>query len=128
MSTTKTKLLWAENIAIQLFKAIEDRNLITAGKSEQQLNADVFKLAHEMFGIEKHWHKRIVRSGPNTLLPYNENPPNLLIQEDEILFFDFGPIIEDWEADLGRTYVICNKTIKNKQKEDIVNAWYDTKE
>ena len=34
MSTIKAKLIWAENIAIQLFKAVEDRNLITAGKSE----------------------------------------------------------------------------------------------
>ena len=87
MSTTKMKLIWAENIATQLFKAVEDRHLITAGKSEQQLNAEVFKLAYELFGVEKHWHKRIVRSGANTLLPYNDNPPNLVIQEDDILFF-----------------------------------------
>ena len=77
MSTTKIKLIWAENLAIQLFKAVEDRNLITAGKSEQQLNIEFFKLAFELFGIEKHWHKRIARSGANTLLPYNENPPRL---------------------------------------------------
>ena len=128
MSTTKTKLMWAENLAIQLFKAVEDRNLITAGKSEQQLNTEVFKLAHELFGIEKHWHKRIVRSGANTLLPYNENPPDLVIQEDDILFFDFGPIIGDWEADLGRTYVIGNDLIKHKLKSDVEKAWYETKE
>ena len=90
MSTTKTKLIWAENLAIQLFKAVEDCNLITAGKTEQQLNAEVFKLAFELFGIEKHWHKRIVRSGANTLYPYNENPKDLVLQEDDILFFDFG--------------------------------------
>ena len=128
MSTTKRKLIWAENLAIQLFKAVEDRHLITAGKSEQQLNTEIFKLASEMFGIEKHWHKRIVRSGVNTLLPYNENPPDLVIQEDDILFFDFGPIIEDWEADLGRTYVIGNDSIKHKLKSDIEKAWYETKE
>src|SRR5688572_3263812 len=101
MSTIKTRLLWAENIACQLFKAIEDRRLITAGKTERQLNTEVFDLAHEMFGIVKHWHKRIVRSGANTLSPYNENPPDLVILEDDILFFDFGPVIDDWEADLG---------------------------
>ncbi|MGZ5221407.1 MAG: M24 family metallopeptidase [Chitinophagaceae bacterium] len=128
MSTGKIKLIWAENIAIQLFKAIEDRHLITAGKTERQLNADVFSLAFELFGIEKHWHKRIVRSGANTLLPYNENPPDLVIQEDDILFFDFGPIIEDWEADLGRTYVIGNDLSKHKLKSDIEKAWYETKE
>lgn len=128
MSTTKTKLIEAENLAIELFRTAESRNLITAGKSEQQLNTEVFKLASELFGIEKHWHKRIVRSGANTLLPYNENPPDLVIQEDDILFFDFGPIIEDWEADLGRTYVIGNDSSKHKLKHDIEKAWYETKE
>ena len=128
MSTTKIKLIEAENLAIELFKAVEGRNLIIAGKSEQQLNIEVFELASELFGIEKHWHKRIVRSGANTLMPYNENPPDLVIQEDDILFFDFGPIIEDWEADLGRTYVIGNDSSKHKLKRDIEKAWYETKE
>jgi len=128
MSTTKTKLIWAENIALQLFKAVEDNNLLTPGKSEQQLNRDVFKLALDLFGIEKHWHKRIVRCGANTLSPYNENPPDLVIQEDDILFFDFGPIIGEWEADLGRTYVIGNDPLKHKLKNDIEKAWVETKE
>jgi len=128
MSTSKIKLIEAEKLAIELFKAVYERNLITAGKSEQQLNTEVFKLASELFGIQKHWHKRIVRSGANTLFPYNENPPDLVIQEDDILFFDFGPIVEDWEADLGRTYVIGNDSIKHKLKSDIEKAWYETKE
>ncbi|HMG66782.1 MAG TPA: M24 family metallopeptidase [Chitinophagaceae bacterium] len=128
MSTTRIKLIEAENLAIDLFKAVESRNLIVAGKSEQQLNTEVFNLTSELFGIEKHWHKRIVRSGANTLLPYKENPPGLVLQEDDILFFDFGPIIEDWEADLGRTYVIGADPIKHKLKKDIEKAWYETKE
>ncbi|HEX8332635.1 MAG TPA: M24 family metallopeptidase [Segetibacter sp.] len=128
MTTTKSKLIEAENIALELFKAVETRNLIIAGKTESQLNQEVFKLAKELFGIEKHWHKRIVRSGANTLLPYQENPPNLLLKEDDILFFDFGPIIEDWEADLGRTYVIGNNPAKQKLKVDIEQAWYETKD
>ncbi|MDB5232386.1 MAG: aminopeptidase family protein [Chitinophagaceae bacterium] len=128
MESVKAKLIWAENIAIQLFKAVDDRKLIAAGKSERQLNTEIFKLAHDLFGIEKHWHKRIVRSGANTLLPYDENPPELVIQEDDILFFDFGPVIEEWEADLGRTYVIGEDTIKHKLKADVEKAWYETKE
>ena len=128
MSTTKTKLMEEENLAIELFNTVEQRHLITAGKTEQQLNTEIFKLAAELFGIEKHWHKRIVRSGANTLLPYYENPPDLVIQEDDILFFDFGPIVEDWEADLGRTYVTGNDSLKHKLKNDIEKAWYETKE
>jgi Xaa-Pro aminopeptidase len=127
MSTTKTRLIKAENLAIELFNAAEVRNLITPGKSEQELNTEIFKLASELFGIEKHWHKRIVRSGANTLLPYHENPPDLVIQEDDILFFDFGPIIDEWEADLGRTYVVGNNPEKTKLKKDVEKAWNETK-
>lgn len=53
-----------------------------AGKSEVELNKHIFSLALEMFGIEKYWHKRMVRSGLNTLYPYKENPPNRIIQQD----------------------------------------------
>jgi hypothetical protein len=122
------KLTEAEKKAGDLFLEIERRNLIVGGKSEHDLNEDIFDLADKMFGIKKYWHKRIVRSGPNTLAPYNENPPDLIIQEDDILFLDFGPIFEDWEADLGRTYVLGNDPMKNKLKDDIVAAWYEIRD
>ena len=127
MNTVKTKLSKAEKIAVKLFKEVEDRQLIVAGKDEETLNKQIFNLAKELFGIEKHWHKRIVRSGENTLHPYKENPPNKIIQANDILFFDFGPIIENWEADLGRTYVVGNDPIKLKLKKDIEKAWHETK-
>ena len=128
MATTKQKLIEAQEIAIQLFKVIEDRQLVKPGKSENELNEEVFKLADELFGIKKFWHKRIVRCGLNTLVPYDDNPPNLILKEDDILFFDFGPIIEEWEADLGRTYVIGNDPLKHKIKRDIEKAWYEAKD
>ncbi len=128
MTETKTKLIEAEKIAEQLFAAIEERGMILPGKSEKQLNTEIFDLAKELFGIEKYWHKRIVRSGDNTLFPYDENPPDLILKDDDILFFDFGPIIEDWEADFGRTYVIGSDPIKLKLKSDIEQAWQEGKE
>lgn len=124
----KPKLIEAEKVAVELFELAQSKGLIKAGKTEKELNVEVFELAKEHFNIEKHWHKRIVRSGANTLLPYRENPPNLTIQEDDILFFDFGPVLEDWEADLGRTYVIGNDPKKIKLKNDIESAWHETKE
>ena len=121
------KLLEAENIAEQLFLALEKRRLIKPGKSENELNEEVFRLAEELFGIKKFWHKRIVRSGVNTLVPYDENPPDLILQEDDILFLDFGPILEEWEADFGRTYVLGNDPFKHQLKADIELAWYEAK-
>ncbi len=127
MGTTRKNLVQAEAKALRLFNEIEKRGLIKAGRTEEQLNSQVFNLAFELFGIEKYWHKRIVRSGKNTLAPYHENPPNLMVEEDDILFFDFGPVFEDWEADFGRTYVLGNDPYKIKLKEDIETAWYDVK-
>jgi hypothetical protein len=127
MTELKSNLIQAENVALALFTEIEDRQLIIAGKDEETLNEEIFQLAKELFSIEKHWHKRIIRSGENTLHPYKVNPPNRIIQTDDILFFDFGPIIEKWEADLGRTYVIGSNPLKLKLKNDIEKAWYETK-
>ncbi len=128
MTTTIEKLMEAEAKACQLFREIEACDIIAAGKTEKQINTEVYDLARELFGIEKYWHKRIVRAGANTLRPYDDNPPNLTVQPDDILFLDFGPVFEDWEADLGRTYVIGNDPYKYKLKSDVEAAWHEIKE
>lgn len=125
---TREKLINAQDISIQFFKAIEANNLIIAGKSEEHLNSEVCDLALKKFGIEKHWHKKIVRSGKNTLAIYPDNPPNRIIEKDDILFIDLGPIVEDHEADIGRTYVLGNDAQKLKLKRDVEGAWYEIKE
>ena len=125
---TREKLFRAQDISVQFFNAIEENNLIMPGKSEEQLNAEVCDLALNKFGIEKHWHKKIVRAGKNTLAIYPDNPPNRTIERDDILFIDFGPIVDDYEADIGRTYVLGNNPRKLKLKNDVEAAWYDIQE
>jgi Xaa-Pro dipeptidase len=123
MSEIFQNLIEAENKALLLFQEIEKRGLIQVGKSEKILNKEVFLLAQEMLGIKKFWHKRIVRSGENTLLPYKHNPPDLILKENDILFFDFGPVFEDFEADIGKTVVIGNDPLKKKLASDVELAW-----
>ena len=118
----------AESKALKLFEQVEQRGLIRAGITEKTLNTEVYRLALEMYGIKKYWHKRIVRAGANTLHPYRENPPDLLINDNDILFFDFGPVFEDWEADFGRTYVLGNDPYKLRIQREIEEAWYIGKE
>ena len=77
--------------------------------------------------FRSYWHKRIVRGGKNTLLPYKHNPENLIIQDDDIVFLDFGPVFEEWEADFGRTYVIGSNEKKLKLKADVEDAWHEGK-
>ncbi len=128
MAPALEKLMEAEVKANQLFREVEARHIIAAGKTEKEINTEVYNLAFELFGIEKYWHKRIVRAGANTLRPYDDNPPDLTVQQDDIIFLDFGPVFEDWEADFGRTYVIGTDPYKHKLRSDIEAAWYETKE
>lgn len=123
---SKARLKDAEEVAIELFDAVVTRKYIQAGKTEKELNEEIFRLAEELFGIQKYWHKRIVRAGKNTLHPYRENPPNRTIQSNDIIFFDFGPIIDHWQADLGRTYVLGTDPLKLKLANDIEKAWHET--
>jgi Xaa-Pro dipeptidase len=122
-----TELRIAQNKAERLFHEIEARGLIRAGISESRLNQDIYDLAKEMYGITTYWHKRIVRAGKNTLAPYAENPPDLMIGEDDILFLDLGPVFEEWEADFGRTFVIGSDPLKLKLRDDIGAAFAEAK-
>ena len=119
MKNTILRLNEAQEKALKLFSVAEERGYIVSGQTEKDLNKKIYDLAFELFGINKFWHKRIVRSGKNTLLPYKENPENLTLKEDDILFFDFGPVFEDWEADIGDTFVIGNNPKKHKLKNDV---------
>ena len=123
MEEIKQSLLIAEQKAKKLFKEAEKRRLIITGKSERQLNDEIVELASDIFGVKEFWHKKIVRAGINTLEPYSGNPPDLVIQDDDIVIVDFGPVFEGWEADLARTYVIGNNPLKQKIKEDVEIAW-----
>ena len=127
MSHARTQLIAAEAKAAQLFADAVSRGIIVAGRTETEINTDIFALAEELFGIEKYWHKRIVRAGPNTLHPYYENPPDLTLRDDDILFLDFGPIFEEWEADYGRTFVIGDDPYKLKLRDDTERAWHDAR-
>jgi Xaa-Pro dipeptidase len=116
-------LLDAQEKAQALFVEIERQSLIRAGLKESEINESIYALAGRMYGIERYWHKRIVRAGPNTLAPYAEDPPDLTVADDDIVFLDLGPVFEEWEADFGRTYVVGNDPAKRKLCRDIEAAF-----
>ncbi|RYC62573.1 peptidase [Xylaria longipes] len=119
-------LLDAQTKALQLFDEIA-RDLIRPGVSEKDLSKEIHELGARRHGIKTHRHKRVVRSGPNTLQPYNENPPDRIIEADDILFVDLGPVFEAWEADFGRTYVLGDDPLKKKLRDDLEPVWKDVK-
>ncbi len=119
-------LLDAQTKAAALFDEIE-RDLIRSGISEKELSNQIHDLGAARHGIKTHWHKRVVRSGPNTLLPYAENPPDRIILPDDILFVDLGPVFEAWEADFGRTFVLGNDPVKKRLRDSLEPVWIAVK-
>src|ERR1700692_4498917 len=121
-------LLHAQRKSEALFAEIQAQSLIRPGAKESEINEGVYTLAGSMYGISRYWHKRIVRAGRNTLAPYDENPPDLTVGEDDILFLDLGPVFEEWEADFGRTFVLGSDPVKLKLRDDIRKAFLAGKE
>jgi len=112
-------LVAAEEKAVALFDEVVRRGLIAPGTLESAVSRNVHDLGADLFGTRRHWHKRVVRSGPNTLHPYRENPPDRIIAEDDIVFLDFGPIFAEWEADFGRTFVLGDDPVKVGLRDDL---------
>ncbi|MCU1600787.1 MAG: peptidase [Frankiales bacterium] len=112
-------LLDAQGKAATLFAEVESRGLVRAGRTELEVQHAVRDLAAELLGVQKHWHKRVVRAGENTLEPYAENPPDRTLADDDIVFLDLGPVFEEWEADFGRTYVLGDDPVKHQLRDDL---------
>jgi len=123
MDAVSQALLEAQNKADALFAAVVDGGLIRAGRLESELSEDIHQLARERFGVRRHWHKRIARSGPNTLQGYYDEPPDRRIAADDIVFLDFGPVFESWEADFGRTYALGSDPDKHRLVGDLSVAF-----
>jgi Xaa-Pro dipeptidase len=117
------RLLDAQDKAAQLFDEVERRNMVRPGIGERELSDEIRDLAAEMFGVTRHWHRRIVRAGENTLQPFRERPPNRVIAADDIAFLDLGPILEEWEADFGRTFVLGDDPDKLAVRDALPRVW-----
>src|SRR3984885_9452255 len=128
MDAVSQALLEAQNRAGALFAAVVEDGLIQAGKLESELSEDIHRLARERFGVRRHWHKRIARAGSNTLLGYYEESTDRRIAADDVVFLDFGPVFDSWEADFGRTYALGTDPRKHQLVSDIGVAFRRGKE
>jgi Xaa-Pro dipeptidase len=116
--------LWRAQLrAEELFDTIVARGLIRAGVLESDLNEEIHQLAQGEFGVDRHWHRRIVRSGENTLTTFRDNPPDRIIQADDVVYLDLGPVFGEWESDYGRTYVLGKDRRKQQLVHDIMQAF-----
>lgn len=123
MPSVEEALIEAQRKAEQLFAAVVAGGLIRPGVLESELCDEIHALAAQRFGVRRHWHRRIVRSGPHTLLGYQAEPPDRRLGDDETVFLDFGPVFDSWEADFGRTYVLGHDARKHRLVADMEVAF-----
>ena len=113
----------AERRGLALLGAIEAAGIVAAGRSEIEIERDIFTIASRDFGVTDHWHDRVVRAGINTLCVAGEEAPDRIVAEDDIVFLDLGPVFADgkgdWEADVGRSYAIGNDPEKHRLVADL---------
>jgi len=118
-----------------MFDAIERAGIIRSGKTEKEIENEIYILARKDFGVDIHWHKRLVRAGINTVCVYAEDPQSRMIGPDDTVFLDLGPVFASanvqWEADLGRSYALGNDPAKKRlvadlpRLFDVVKAHYE---
>jgi Xaa-Pro aminopeptidase len=118
-SERRAALEAAELRAQALFAAIERGGLLRPGRSEGDVEEDIRALAAAEFGVEKHWHRRIVRSGPNSVTTAGDHPVVRMIEPDDIVYLDLGPVFGGWEADIGKSYALGNNPRKNALVADL---------
>ena len=118
-ATRRAALIAAERQAEALLAAIEEAKLIAAGRDERFIEDAIYALAEKQFNVARHWHKRIVRSGPNSVTIFSDKPPNRTVEADDVVYVDLGPVFEEWEADIGRTYVLGNHPAKRSLVRDL---------
>src|SRR5271168_3803465 len=119
MDAIAQSLIAAQSKAEALFREVVESGMIQPGKLESELTSEIYALAQSRFGVRRHWHKRIARAGPNTVLTYHDDPNDRRIEDDDIVYLDFGPVFEEFEADFGRTYALGADPVKHKLVADI---------
>lgn len=117
--TTAVALHAAQDRAAALFHAIEEKRLVRPGETEEGLSRAIYALAAADFGVAKHWHRRVVRSGPHTRMLFRELPPDRTIEEDDVVSLDLGPVFGELEADFGRSYVLGDDPEKRRLVRDL---------
>lgn len=118
-ATRADRLLEAQDLARRLFAAIDETGIIRPGVSERQASDEVRDLAADLLGVERHWHKRVIRAGRNSLEPFHSKPPERVIEAGDIVYADLGPIFGEWEADFGRTYVLGDDPDKLRLRDTL---------
>ncbi len=75
----------------------------------------IIKNKFALYGVEKFWHPSKFRIASDTLKTFKDLPDqNIKIKSGDICFIDVGPILNDHEADYGRTFIFESEKLNSQ--------------
>lgn len=115
-------LLKARDLTLRVIEEAAAR--IKPGTSEKEGKKIVAEVQKEL-GSPKSWHPPQIRFGENTILPFNGvGAENVVLQEDDIFFLDLGPVFEDHEGDVGRSFSLGKNPDYERCCKDAEEIWH----
>jgi Xaa-Pro aminopeptidase len=77
--------------------------MLKPGMSESEATAAAEQIFKD-YGIEKLWHRPLIRFNQNTLCTFRDRPAtDYILQEEDIAFVDIGIVKNGIEGDVGKT-------------------------
>jgi Xaa-Pro aminopeptidase len=117
-------LLEAREKTLELVQTIASK--CTPGVSEEEIHSHM-ESQMKSFGISKKWHPTKIRFGANTTKTFRElSEPNTLLKNNDLFFFDIGPVWNGYEGDIGRTFTIGSDPAYTALKEAAEKVFYET--
>lgn len=101
--------------------------LIGPGMTEAEAKK-IIQQVQEKMGAPKSWHPPQIRFGENTVLPFGQKGhENLTLKENDIFFFDIGPIFDEHEGDVGRPFAVGTDSEMKKCCVDAEEIWNEVR-
>ena len=97
-------MLRARDLTFEAVRKIAEA--ITPGMTEGR-GGEVAQEILEAMGMERLWHRNVIRFGPGTLETfYGEFTPDYVLAADDIFYVDLGVVWDGHEGDAGDTFVV----------------------
>lgn len=118
-------LIQARDLSLRVLEATAAE--IRPGISESDAKIKLAEIQARM-GAPGHWHPPQIRFGEHTLLPFGKpGKQDLILQDDDIFFLDIGPVFQDHEGDIGRTFTVGDDPLKKKCVRDAAEIWFEVR-
>ncbi len=102
--------------------------MVRPGMTEKEAKDLIQKLQAEL-GAPKSWHPPQIRFGENTLLSFGKpGKESIVLKENDVFFFDIGPIFESHEGDVGRTFSLGSDPEMIRCCADSEVIWHEVRE